>query len=698
MGGVASGGADISLSFDQETHAWIQRLFEAWSCGAPASTFAAMRDYLLGQRERLDTRICTLSAVAKIVRLRRDADSRWEDLFALSRLVSHRKRKRAYNETNRLRNLALVAALWSPDLVFHYGWNSASQVHMNLLRACATRYPHFDRDFRPRLNAVLLQRHRHAIQHRRAKTLNEAPLQPHRDLDIAALVSAVPDEDLENQWVASQDGRVPVDDVAATLLRDLRPDHYPIYLLRRDCYGLLAARGGHVRSAPSALPSALSRDHVEVGGPGHSDYNPANLASLPFPVPIPDAEFLAVLEGLQLPGPPDAPRNSALVAEPVFAPPVPVFDLPDREEEAVLVAAQSRQGRPSAPLDALHDGYPDMIAAYVRKVLTEAEQQPSCPEDRRQLRAQWLGSPAEWILPGRRHQGASVHYVTSEEAVRAAQDGNIFRQPLVIKETFSDSGMHTVRAAADLLQGASINAVVSIDSLERDPLAPDRIDALLRSLCRVAVSPEETAAGANAVTFHLRNIIRSHRPRVIMLPRFRLLDSLVERLGHPRQSELASRTSFNTLSLAGAFSGPHLAAASGVWMRNLDGVKFCILASADALTPPELEAFARANRDGFSPLPPPRRKLEFLVLEQDDVLLIPPGLPVVYAVHSPTNGVMEGGSFWDSLNVGHIMQSARWACECQVTGDEEAITRQLPRLMEELGELMRQQPEQFQCA
>ncbi|KAK3358793.1 hypothetical protein B0T25DRAFT_446964 [Lasiosphaeria hispida] len=536
---------------------------------------------------------------------------------------------------------------------------------MNLLRACATRYPHFDRDFRPRLNAVLLQRHRHAIQHRRAKTLNEAPLQPHRDLDIAALVSAIPDEDLENQWVASQDGRVPVDDVAATLLRDLRPDHYPIYLLRRDCYGLLAARGD-VHSAPSAVPSALLRDLVEVGGPDHSDYNPPDLASLPFSVPIPDAEFLAVLEGLQLPGSLDTPRNSNLGAEPVFACPVPAaFDLSDREE-AVSVAAQSCQGRPSALLEALHGGYSDgMITAYVRKVLTEAEQ-PSSPQDRRQLRAQWLGSPAEWILPGRRHQGASVLYVTSEEAVRAAQDGNIFRQPLVIKETFSDSGMHTVRAAAALLQSASINAV--------------------------------PAAGASAVTFHLRNIIRSHRPRVIMLPRFRLLDSLAERLGHPRQSELASRTSFSTLSLAGAFSGPRLAAASGVWMRNLDGVKFCILVSADALAPPSLEVFVRPSRDGLSPLPPPRGKLEFLVLEQDDVLLIPPGLPVVYAVHSPTNGVMEGGSFWDSLNVAHIMQSARWACECQVTGDEEAITRQLPRLVEELGELMRQQPEQFQCA
>jgi hypothetical protein len=231
---MAQSGADIGLPFDQETHTWIQRLYEAWSENEPVSTFVVIRDSLLGQLGYLDTRISTLSSVAKIACSRRlAADSRWDELFALAGLIksrnegNNRKRKRAYNETNRLRNLALVAALWSPDVISHCGWGSASQVQMNMLRACATRYPRFFHDFRPRLNSVLLERHRQGIQHCRAKTLNEEPLQPHRDFDIITLTSAVPDENVENHWVTSDDGYVPVD-AAGTLLKDLRPNHVSV--------------------------------------------------------------------------------------------------------------------------------------------------------------------------------------------------------------------------------------------------------------------------------------------------------------------------------------------------------------------------------------------------------------------------------------------------------------------------------------
>jgi hypothetical protein len=69
------------------------------------------------------------------------------------------KRKREYHELKRLRNYLIVAALWSPPVLVHYGWDKVGQTQMYTLRACATRYPRFLDDVCPRLNCVLLDRH-----------------------------------------------------------------------------------------------------------------------------------------------------------------------------------------------------------------------------------------------------------------------------------------------------------------------------------------------------------------------------------------------------------------------------------------------------------------------------------------------------------------------------------------------------------
>jgi hypothetical protein len=764
---VAPNEADVSLSFDQETHTWIQRLHEAWADNEPVSTFAAIRDGLLCQLEHLDTRISTLSAVAKIACSHRtDADSRWDELFALASLIksrhkgNSRKRKRAYNETNRLRNLALIAALWSPRVVFHYGWNNASQVQMNMLRACAARYPRFFHDFRPRLNSVLLERHRQGIQNCKAKTLNEAPLQPHRDFDIITLDLAVPDENVESDWVTSEDGHVLVD-AAGTLLKDVRPNHYRMYLLRRDRYGLLIARG---EECASSSPQVIATTTNSAGYPP-SPHQPPRTSPV-------DVQSRMLLERTQFLDSHDAftsdastPATSTVGADlsahvdlewvgdlheqdwglSAFASafdfaPYSACDLlgtwapmtgqitPDENPTTLAHCFPNRAAellRPSSPSsvmkdsdiqdlrlgspplvsqdvltveEALHIQYHDMITTYIQKVSSEAEQTGA--EDERKLRTQWLNPSTSWAsvwtqpesgLPrggARSLAEADVLYLTSDEALRAAQNCEIFRKPIIIKEKFSDSGMHTIHEFALLWQAAT-NAVVDVRSLERNPPTATCIDTLLNGL-------HADIHKGDAITVSLRNMTRSHRPLLIMLPRFRLLDSLVERvrgrdLGDQTMSKLAdiaNHISFNTLSLTGAFSGASLTSVSGVWMRNLEGVKFCTLVPEDA-TILDWETLAQVGRDWA-----PNGKQRFIVLEQDDVLLIPPGLRVVYAVHSPTNGVMEGGIFWDSLNVIEMLNSAHWACKHRMAQDEPIIY-QLSHFVAELELLVKHQPDQF---
>jgi hypothetical protein len=62
------------------------------------------------------------------------------------------------------------------------------------------------------------------------------------------------DQDLLNAWLASRDGAVPIDS-RGTLLKDCRPEHFFMYLLEVDDFGMLKVRntdGTH--PPPSVLP------------------------------------------------------------------------------------------------------------------------------------------------------------------------------------------------------------------------------------------------------------------------------------------------------------------------------------------------------------------------------------------------------------------------------------------------------------
>ncbi|KAK4189000.1 hypothetical protein QBC35DRAFT_178221 [Podospora australis] len=813
---------DIQHSFDDDTHSWIQRLYEAWSERAPVSTFAAIRDGLLGQREHLDTRISTLCSVARIAHsrdLNPHLDPRWGELFTLAGHLSQSwpvhsgsglKRKRAYNEANRLRNLALVSALWSPEVVFHYGWHGASQVQMNMLRACAARYPRFFQDFRPRLNSVLLSRHRQALQHGRAKTLKEAPIQPHRDFDLVTLASAVPDDILEDSWIMNVDGCVPVDEAGKAFLKDLRPNHFRIYLLRRDRYGLLAARGEN--NAPSS-PKAME-PHVGTPAPWEDSaiaattralgfevpqlhYIPTNTPAAPAPstpgwsTPSPDAvcdfEFLwretPLLPGLSSTSASSGTtgdtmgtsamssatsscsalnvesyitdagwRSGNTAAFPNFGPQSTdnFLDMPSSHSASAALAhcfqdptfgwmtgaatedlclhsppVVDSHDHPLTMEQTIHNRHYNMMSRYLQKISKEShkEEQACSPSDRRQFRAraEWLLPDTPWatvwtepesLLPrggARSRSDADVLYLTSDEAVRAARRGEKFKKPMVIKETFADSGMQTIRESACLFKQASVTAVVGSQALDGYSQTPQTIGACIDMLL------SDHQGGGDPITVTFRNVTRSHRPLFIMLPRFRLLDVLVERLrgkegnppGHPdaaisSSSDLgfgaASCTSFNALSQTGAFSGPHVVLMSGVWLRNLDGIKFCSLLPEDALTAAEWDAFAAKLETGCLE-PPPGGRHKVLILEQDDVFLIPPGLrAVVYALQSPTNGLMEGGIFWDTLNILGMLHSAQWKEKHWIndgTRSGREMLAQFPRLVEELEALARGQPDYF---
>jgi hypothetical protein len=346
----------------------------------------------------------------------------------------------------------------------------------------------------------------------------------------------------------------------------------------------------------------------------------------------------------------------------------------------------------------LQTRYHDLLKNYATKLADEASHEGASQQQK--SRAQWFNLDTKWASIWTHSNGelpsgsalsageAEVHYYDSDAFIIAARKGQIFHKPIVIKEKFMGSGMHTIDGVASLLQDVLSNAVIDVRTLDDFQQASIPVEDFVASI------HTNRFEGANAV--NLRNLTDGHRPLFTMLSRFRLLHSLVRRaegrtLGKHITSTLvdvASCTSFSMLGLTGAFSGPHLDKLCGTWVRNLDGAKFWMIIPQEAVES-EWDAFAKSGYTWD-----PNGKQRLVLLEQDDVLLLPPGLRVVHAVHSPINCLMEGGMLWDELSIIQTLESVRWICKNQATTDE-AIPYQLYEIIVELEKYVKEQPDRF---
>jgi hypothetical protein len=251
------------------------------------------------------------------------------------------------------------------------------------------------------------------------------------------------------------------------------------------------------------------------------------------------------------------------------------------------------------------------------------------------LRQQWFNRKTRWariatlpdsVLPRGRASSsgdADVFYLTSDEFLNASRANHVFHEPVVIKEKFLDSGMHTVQAFMHLLRDMSGHSLMGVKHLDDSQHSSMPVDKFLKNMYE-----NRAQQGVNAL--NLRNITKSHRPVFTMLPRFRLLETLVERvqavnLGKLTESvpaDVSSYTSFNILGLTGAFSGAHVDSLGGTWVRNLAGVKFWMIVPKSEV---EWDEFVQSSSSWT-----PRGKERLILLEQDDVLFMPPGVRVLH--------------------------------------------------------------------
>jgi hypothetical protein len=789
---------------DSQTEMLVDQLHDAWSTNANSSSYISLRDQILTRREQVDTCVTTLKAVVsvtcpEVAAKERFSDPRWEELFALAETIdsgsegnessTSGKRRRTYNETNRIRNLAVVSALWSPRVVRQYGWNTAAQGQMKLLRACAMKYPHFDKQFCPRLNRVLLDRHCEAINFGRLKTLNEAPLQIHRDLHILALESVIPNPVIEDLWISSTDGAVPIDQTGR-LLKDLRPNHVQQHLLCRDSFGMLVARSEY-HDSPVAIEQLLTplitpsiygdyfndNDVLSVWpysavstaqtfAPSSVDVQwdnfTVNLASDKFAFEVGSAQnnpFTLSYDELELTnlfeGSVNVTRNaledSSLdntftpelteqhsAADTTFIPKAtrkrrrtsrgsdsnrqpralpPRFAVHATSEPRSYIAPSDphKQGRldPGLVESSLcvgtsitnGDGWltleEDLHKRYHQLLSSHLERQHDGVGEQRRMRSQWLSyetqlariwsvSATSCLLPGSAASkaDADVLYYLADDFVKSAQSGEVFEQPVIIKEAFTDAGMHDYQHFVSLLDDASrSDEQVDVRCLDlADPMIGPLNEFTSYLQSRPQLEKDTYASTA-------RSVVKCHRPLFTMLKRFRLLESLSEGFNDSRPSTVlkAMSVSFNTISFPGAFSGAYIDTLAGSWQRNLHGVKFLMIVPASKIPSDELSSIMET---GYKWSPQGRQRL--IVLEENDVLFIPPGLRLVQAWHTPVTCLTEQGMLWDDLSVLSIMESIGWGYKHGLAGNDRATT-QFHRVITNLERLIAEQPDRFRA-
>jgi hypothetical protein len=185
------------------------------------------------------------------------------------------------------------------------------------------------------------------------------------------------------------------------------------------------------------------------------------------------------------------------------------------------------------------------------------------------------------------------------------------------------------------------------------------------------------------------------------LRRYRLLETLSEadvrggpgkrifRGGRSAPFDVSDSLSFNILGLEGAFSGPHMDALGGTWVRNLCGIKFWMVVREAEMSSADWADFYQSGSNWD-----PSGKERLIVLEPDDVLFMPPGLRIIHAVHTPQSSLMEGGMLWDELNLLETLSVLRDIGHHQ-TATNEPIPFQLPRIIVQLKELVATDPERF---
>ncbi|PKS05730.1 hypothetical protein jhhlp_007559 [Lomentospora prolificans] len=318
----------------------------------------------------------------------------------------------------------------------------------------------------------------------------------------------------------------------------------------------------------------------------------------------------------------------------------------------------------------------------------------------RRLQLDWLG-PQRWAriyAEPEHHLGGScvafsedadVWYLSWDAFRNYAESDYVFRRPVVIKQEFQDGGTYDIVDYIDMLWQRFPEQKVDVQNSMTGACSSMSLAKYCLAVADVDLSSSDSAAAISSVT-NLRRLARADEPLLSRLPRFRLLSTLVDRVTgtvgrgrHLIPTEVEGCLGFNLLCFAGAFSGSYVDPLVGSWTRCLAGVQIVAVT-----TDLDADDWLRFSRDGRH-WSPSRGQGRLIVLEQDDVLFMPPGLRAIRATFSPEPCLMEGRALWDECTIPETLDGLLWVVDNRASTDESIhVAFHLSPLIDALEEWM----------
>jgi hypothetical protein len=313
-------------------------------------------------------------------------------------------------------------------------------------------------------------------------------------------------------------------------------------------------------------------------------------------------------------------------------------------------------------------------------------------EEFRELKTQWL-DPQAWAsiytepesalgLSSTSADEADIWYLNWDCFQSYADRGYVFNRPVVIKQTFQDSGMYSIGEYMHQLWHRFPDRVIDVHNSRTGECSKYSIPDFCSAVSKADLSSTvESAQISNAI--NLSRLAQADEPLLTRMGRFRLLSILTDRLNSDvgkRQSkepsDVEGSLGFNLLGFKGAFSRPHLDYLLGTWVRCLVGRKVWLI--VPHMDQDDWNGFAQEGCNWS-----PRGKARIVMLEKNDVLLMPPSVRTVHAVFTPEPSLMEGGMLWDESSIPEILQGLLWVA-CNQACTNEAIALQLPAIVDTL--------------
>ncbi|KAK4896854.1 hypothetical protein LTR49_028087 [Elasticomyces elasticus] len=273
---------------------------------------------------------------------------------------------------------------------------------------------------------------------------------------------------------------------------------------------------------------------------------------------------------------------------------------------------------------------------------------------------------------------------------RYADEGVIFLVPVIVKEHFKDSKDHSKARYAQELSDALGPRSLKVRTYTT---SGNVISMHSKQLVQRLLRPLASQLPINALD--LAPWAKAEKPYFTSLTRFRLLDRLVDRrrfVGKQTDRmpfDVAGCLLFDLLGFPGAFSGARLDSLVGTWLRTLFGSKFWMVVPPESMTPQDWTNFARESHRWD-----PDGKARAIYLEPNDVLLMPPGVPLVHAVLTLETCLQEGGMLWDERVILSTLKNLFWIGQHQ-QATNEAWPHQLLDIINELQTLVSSDLQRF---